>query len=138
MILPLQPVGSFDDSTGLWTLREPWRCDIGYGCTLVIAPGFESDGASIPRILWRVAGPQYAPKTFPAALAHDALYAARLVFRGDADNIFYAHLRLRGVCAIKALAYWRAVRIGGWFAWRRHRPAGIEHARQFAAIKQES
>ena len=135
---PPQPVGRFDDLTGLWTLTELWACDIGGGRTLYIAPGFESDGASIPRFLWRVAGPQYAPQTFPAALCHDALYAAELVERGDADNVFYQHLRLRGVNVVKALAYWRAVRAFGWVPWMRHDPAAVEQARLYAVIQKES
>ena len=131
---PPSPVGSFDAETGLWTNSEPWRCDIGGGRTLMIAPGFRSDGASVPRILWGVVGPQYAPDTFPAAFCHDALYAAELVERGDADDVFYQHLIALGVRRLKALLYWRAVRMAGWIVWRRHTEESIAHARQFAVL----
>ena len=39
-----------------------------------VRPGFRTDGASIPRLLWRVFGSPYDPDIFAAAIAHDALY----------------------------------------------------------------
>ena len=39
-----------------------------------VHPGFRTDGASIPRLLWRVFGSPYDPDIFAAAIGHDALY----------------------------------------------------------------
>jgi hypothetical protein len=131
---PTQPVGAFNDATGLWSLLLPWRCPIGRGRTLCIAPGFESDGASIPRVLWSAVGPRYAADTFPAALAHDALYASELVPRDEADAIFRDHLREMGVSRIKRNAYYAAVRLAGWAVWNRHSEQSVYDARRFIAI----
>jgi len=135
MSAPPEPVGKFDRESGLWLLTEPWRCPLGDGRTLCIAPGFESDGASIPRILWRVAGPRYNPSTGLApALAHDAMYAAELTTRRDADDALYRLLRACGVCVVQAWSYWSAVRVAGWAVWARHTVESVEDARRYCAL----
>jgi hypothetical protein len=131
---PPQPVGAFNDATGLWSLLLPWRCPIGRGRTLCVAPGFESDGASIPRFLWSAVGPRFAADTFPAALCHDALYATELLPRPEADAIFRDHLRALGVSRIKRNAYYAAVRVAGWSVWNRHTVESVEAARVYVAI----
>lgn len=124
-----QPVGRFDTESGLWELTRQWVCDLGAAGVLTILPGFRSDGASIPRVLWPYVGPRLAARTFPAALAHDALYASHLVTRATADRVFWRLLRIMGVGPVKAGAYWLAVRIGGWLAWRAKTPSSIAVAR---------
>lgn len=81
-----QPIGSFCSDTE-WMLNKPWRVRTRLG-TLLILPGFKSDGASIPKFLWSLVGPRFAPTTFAAALAHDALYAAIQCSRREADGVF--------------------------------------------------
>ena len=46
-----------------------------------VRPGFRTDGASIPRLLWRVFGSPYDPDIFAAAIAHDALYRGEILPR---------------------------------------------------------
>ncbi len=125
-----QPVGRFDTKTGLWILAEDWSVELSNGMILHIRAGFASDGASIPRFLWRVCGPRYAPTTFAPALAHDALYAARLLPRARADSEFRRLLQYNGVGYFKAWSYFRAVRAFGWIAYRRHTPETIARARE--------
>jgi hypothetical protein len=129
-----QPTGKFNSASGLWLLTEPWKCPMTRGRTLCIAPGFESDGASIPRCLWSLVGPRYAAKTFPAALAHDALYAAELTDRGEADWEFLILLEKMNVSWLRRNAYYSAVRLAGWTVWRNHTEASIEDARRYCAI----
>lgn len=81
-----QPIGAFCSDTE-WMLNKPWRVRTRLG-TLLILPGFKSDGASIPKFLWSLVGPRFAPTTFAAALAHDALYAAIPCCRREADAVF--------------------------------------------------
>jgi hypothetical protein len=106
-----QPIGAFCSDTE-WMLHKPWRVITRLG-TLLILPGFKSDGASIPKFLWSIVGPRFAPTTFAAALAHDALYRSGLCSRKDADLIFRDILfALRHHVADRDLPKWfRVVRI---------------------------
>lgn len=128
-----QPVGCFNDATGLWVLDEPWICTTRAG-VLSLRPGFESDGASIPRLLWPFVGPRYAQSTMPAALCHDALYAAELCARPLADLTFFDLLRERGLTRAKAGVMTGAVRICGGVVWTRHTKDTIREARRFASL----
>ncbi len=133
--LPDQPTGRFNSVTGLWVPTEIWRCPLESGGVLVVKPGFESDGASIPRILWPAVGPRYAATTFPAALCHDSLYAAELLTRSVADAEFHRLLRGFGVNRVKAYAYWAFVRAGGWSAYLLHSKESVAAAREVVSIE---
>ncbi len=129
-----QPVGRFDAETGQWIAAVDWCVDLADGRVLVVRAGFRSDGASIPRPLWPLVGPRFAARTFPAALAHDALYAGELVPREMADAEFHRLLRFTGVGRVKARAYWIAVRSFGWLVWRSHTRGGIALARRWVSV----
>ena len=82
---------------------------------LDVKAGFRFDGASIPRILWRVCGhPLEAPR-IAAALAHDWIYASKMVSRADADLIYRTICAWVGISAFCRNEIWRAqaVRMGG-------------------------
>ena len=130
MTKPPQPIGAFCESTRRWVLFDDWRCDVGHGKALDVLAGASSDGASIPRLLWPLVGPQYAPDTFPAAFCHDMLYMSQWCKREYADRLFYEHLRLTGVGIWKAAAMYAAVRAFGGIMWRSHDWAEVEQARQ--------
>lgn len=50
--------------------------------TVVIPRGFEWDGASIPRLFWRVAGHPMQYDTLPGALLHDFCFTNRPMVNG--------------------------------------------------------
>ncbi len=135
MVKPTQPIGRFDDASGQWVLVEPWECRLSGGRTLYLRPGLVSDGASIPRFLWPVVGPRYAPRTFPAALAHDALYMSELLSREQADAEFRRLLVMYGVSYSTSTGYWLAVRLFGWAVWDRHTKDSIAIARAFVTVE---
>ncbi len=67
--LPISDLGEKDA-----VLMEPWHIDDVCGFTFVVPAGTRTDGASIPRFLWRVCGhPLMAPRVY-AAVLHDWLY----------------------------------------------------------------
>jgi len=99
-----------------------------------VAPGFKTDGASIPRLLWRVFGSPYDPDIFPAAIAHDALYRGEIVQREDADQAFLDMMEESGVPLKKRRLIYRGVRLFGWITWKRHTPQSICEARQFISM----
>lgn len=75
---------------------------------------FETDLASIPRILWIFASPAHSSFMRPA-IAHDWFYKESCEFnRAEADLIFYHMLRREGVGFFHAkMMYW-GVRTFGW------------------------
>ena len=102
----------------------------GWDVVVHVMPGFRTDGASIPRLLWRVFGSPYDPDIFPAAIAHDALYRGEIVPREDADCNFLVMMAVSGVPKIKRRLVWLGVRLFGWITWLRHTPEGVAEARR--------
>jgi hypothetical protein len=62
-----------------------WR-----GESIVVPKGFDSDYASVPRLLWRAIPPHYYPH---ASILHDWLYTVRLYDRATCDRIYYEAMR---------------------------------------------
>jgi len=80
---------------------------------LIIPIGFVTDGASIPRFLWRVFGHPFQAKFLRAAVIHDYLLAKALYTKEIADEIFYIILLQDGVGKRKAkLMYWAVRKFG--------------------------
>ena len=81
-----------------------------------IPEGFEWDGASIPRILWRIVDSPFQPDLMVASLVHDYLYS-----QGDksgydregADRLFKKLLMANGVNSDLAETMYAGVKIGG-------------------------
>ncbi|MCX6996515.1 MAG: DUF1353 domain-containing protein [Kiritimatiellaeota bacterium] len=120
---------------GLWRLDEAWAIRLPLsGRVLEIAAGFCTDGASIPRLLWTLVGHPFDPLLLAPALAHDALYEARLVSRSEADAQFRALLRLNDDTAMNAQLCWLGVRIGGWWPWVRYSARSIVQARELCRL----
>ena len=96
-------------------LMEDWRVVVR-GHEFAVPRDTRTDGASIPRFLWRVCGcPHEAPRVY-AALLHDWLYAvgAQLgISRKEADECYYALLRHFGIGAFRAGVEFHALRICG-------------------------
>lgn len=97
-----------------------------------VAPGMETDGASIPRLLWRLIGCPLRGRYAPAAIVHDALYREQPLSRRLADDLFLEMLLDLGVSRWRAWAMHRAVRLGGRAAWSRH--AGLECPRRHVTV----
>ena len=68
----LTPIADKGDE---WDVDCHWMSHCANGRAVVIRRGFHTDGASIPRLAWRVIGHPFAKDILPHALAHDALYA---------------------------------------------------------------
>lgn len=115
--LPISTIGE-DEAV----LMEDWHIEwVGPLWEGVTVPAWTTtDGASIPRMLWRVCGhPLEAPRVYAATL-HDWLYenGAELgITREEADRCYYALLRHFGVAGWRAkIEYW-ALRIFGGGHW---------------------
>ena len=116
--LPITTLGEKDA-----VLAEEWPIYDVTGFRFVVPADTRTDGASIPRFLWRVCGhPLQAPRVY-AALLHDWLYSGEdcdgdgaspaMLTRKECDECYYAMLRHFGVSAFKAkIEYW-ALRMFG-------------------------
>jgi hypothetical protein len=85
----------------------------------IVAPaGFVTDGASIPRMFWPIFGPHGS--YFGAAIVHDYLYSPANTYmsRKEADQVFLQAMIRCGVGVATRQLVYRAVRVGGMFAFR--------------------
>lgn len=85
-----------------------------------VPKGFETDFASVPRLLWSLVGHPAGPYA-PAAVLHDWLYATAPVSRSRADSLFLEAMAVLQVRWTQRWALYLGVRIGGWVAWSQHR-----------------
>jgi hypothetical protein len=81
--------------------------------TYVIPKDFETDLASIPRVLWPIFAPQYSGFVAPAIL-HDYLYRCNNnITRLHADEILYSALITENVSPFTASKFYIGVRLFG-------------------------
>ena len=93
----------------------------GIRVEIVVPPCYETDGASIPRLLWPIIGQPIGDRHLIPAVVHDWLceratdYEQRVL--GDA--IFFSLLRQHNVPVWKRTLMYLAVRFYGRVVWRR-------------------
>lgn len=81
--------------------------------TIIVGKGFDFDGASIPRILWTIAGcPMGGLYSAPACI-HDALYESKIFDKKTCDKIFHEAMIVSGVDKQLAKEMYLAVRTFG-------------------------
>ena len=118
-----------------WVVDDNYSAVIHTGQTVSIRKGMETDGASIPRICWRVIGHPFMLPILPCALVHDALYAGELLARNECDWAFLCLMQSAGIGWFKRNTVYSAVRAGGAFVWGKHTVKSICDARKFCKIK---
>ena len=89
------------------------------GKRFYIPRGFESDGASVPRIVWSTVCPPLDPRAVRAGVAHDWIYRTQPESwtRAEADLMLLCFLIEDGLPVLHAIKAYLGVRIGGWAAW---------------------
>jgi hypothetical protein len=90
------------------------------GVRLAVPSGFKSDGASVPRMFWRLVFPPLDRNAIRAAILHDYLYRKDnfLFGRKDADALFLGLMILDGVKPHRAYLAYLGVRLFGSLSWR--------------------
>ena len=87
-----------------WRLIKDWHTPF-----CVVPAGFETDGASVPRLLWAVFSP--AGVLFQAAIVHDYLYNNAIKTKAYADKafkktaIYYKAKKYEAIIAYYAVKY---------------------------------
>lgn len=85
-----------------------------------VQAGFESDGASVPRLLWRLLSPCIDPQTLVPSIIHDYIYRYAIGMRCDADIWYVNALEGNGYPTWKCLLTYVGLSLFGWFYWRRN------------------
>lgn len=108
-----------DDGTTVVRTLRPLYYQTALG--LVVVPeNFRSDGASMPRLFWRLIGHPFQMQYLREAILHDWLYRTQPCSRALADRIFYELLAGKVKPWRRRLIY-LGLRLGGWIAWRQNR-----------------
>ena len=101
----------------VWRLIEDFHVEID-GALVVVPKGFLTDGASVPRFLWRICGHPMTTKRFPIAVTHDFIYAEGLGYtRQEADEIYRDGLIVLGFSSIVADIEYYPIRWFGGSHW---------------------
>jgi hypothetical protein len=119
-----------------WVLASDFSYRAKSGTTYQVLAGFHSDGASIPRVFWRLIGPPLAGRYAPAALIHDGLYASEIIPRDVADDLFLEMMETLGVKSWRRKLMYQAVRIGGGAVWKKHTPTSVTYANKFVEVEE--
>lgn len=98
-----------------------------------LAPGYWTDGASIPRLFWRVIGHPFGDY-FAAAVGHDILYETEFLPRERSDAVLRDLIEVLPVPAWRRALIYRAVRLGGGPTWIKHTPASIEASKKYLEV----
>ena len=106
-------------SNGNYILKQPYKIELNNGDLIVIHRGYETNGADIPRLFWRLY-PPYSPEYMPAVVIHDYLcdraideYANKADLREKflyADNAFREILEKLNIKQSKIKTFYNAVR----------------------------
>ncbi len=110
-----------------WKTLRPITYTVGkLGSTwaITIPAGFETDGASVPRLLW-VFFPPFGGDYDEAAVLHDYLYRTWFMCleRVVADAILIEAMKVCGTSAVARWSIFLGVRLGGWVTYWRYRRA---------------
>lgn len=126
--LPLKPLGAKE-----WVLTNDYTTVIS-NVMVCVRAGFHTDLASLGVMDKPLGVSRDHPAIRRGALVHDALYAAQLLPREQADALLrYACLQ-DGMDPAKAEAAYLAVREWGWQAWERKPPKMIREARGLVEV----
>jgi hypothetical protein len=105
-----------------WKVAAPLVCATPLG-PITVPAKFETDGASVPRALWRVF-PPFDGDYDAAAVLHDYAYRNSLALgmsREQADNLLRDGMVATNTAAWKRRAIYWGVRLGGAHAWNTNR-----------------
>ena len=103
---------------GKWRIDEDVLVYLGLLLPIVVPNGFVTDFASVPRPLWWLVPPQDSRIAIPA-LVHDYLYRTHWISRRMCDEAIYLLMKHRGAGLFFRLAVFYALRVFGWYAWRK-------------------
>ena len=107
-------------SNGNYIIKQPYKVELNNGDIILIHRGYETNGADIPRLFWRLY-PPYSPEYMPAVVLHDFLcdkaideYSNKADLQDKflyADNAFREILERLNISKSKVKVFYNAVRL---------------------------
>lgn len=117
VILDLPKIQPGEDGGEFWVLVEDFHVLVD-GMMFTVPAGFKTDGASIPRFLWRLCGHPLETRRFPIAVLHDWLYEVdQGLTRQQVDEIYRDGLVSLDFSKWAANAEYYAIRLFGGSRW---------------------
>ena len=104
------------------------------GQVIQVNPGFDFDGASIPKVFWGIIGSPMTGGYQRAACMHDALYASEYFPREICDVLFLEAMESDGVSWIKRNLMYNAVRAFGWTVWKGHDKVEVGEYKKYLTV----
>lgn len=114
-------VEALDDGSH-WKIIEPfsfWYEYKGVRREIIVNPGFITDFASVPRILWSILPPY--DKYGKAAVIHDFCYGNVCFPRKECDYAFKVGMEVLKVPKWKIYVMWLGVRLFGWYVYNKYK-----------------
>lgn len=102
-----------------FTLVYPIVYITAIGARITIPAGTTTDGASVPRALWRLLPP--FGKYWMASILHDYVYRFTKMAKTNCDDLFHEAMLSCGVDPAVARTIYEGVRIGGQEAFDENR-----------------
>jgi hypothetical protein len=101
------------DGSKYWRTAKELLYINDIGIRIKVPAGFQTDGASIPRIFWSIVGHPLNGKHARAAVIHDFMYEAGIYSKENADNTFLEAMKADGVSKIRRTIIYYAVKLFG-------------------------
>ena len=101
---------------GTFSLAAPYEVFMD-GIVYAVPAGFITDGASIPRWLWRLCGHPFEEPRLYAAVLHDYFYQTHAMGRAKCDALFRDIQRALGRGTFVTALEYRALRLFGGSHW---------------------
>lgn len=118
----LTPLCITPASDSEYELAKPFDFEVFWKGTrwlFIVKRGFRTDGASIPRCLWRIAGNPWTPRARAyAAFLHDCLYRTNFFPREVCDALYGLVERDFGYPGWKSWIELKCLRAFGGFAYK--------------------
>ena len=121
------------DQFNQWRTLTDMYYPLSDGRVICVKAGFETDLASIPRILWSLY-PPFDPEYRAAAILHDGLYASELLPRNECDWTLLEAMQAQGNSWWTRNVFYSAVRIGGSSVWAVHTDESRLEARSYVYL----
>ncbi len=86
---------------------------------ITVPAGADTDGASVPRIFWRVIPP--TGNYWMAAVLHDYMYRTNMFVKSKCDSLFLEAMKSLGVGRVKRETIYLAVKYFGFMAYNQAR-----------------
>jgi len=109
----------------VWQLTEDLVYYVGFEGSdekIIVPKGFQSDGASVPRIVWPIVGHPFQGDYCAAAWIHDWIYGTHIYQRKPGDEIFLEGMEVLGCWWWKRNVMWCSVRQFGSGAYNKSLP----------------